>query len=87
MQILIKKLARESLCSCGYPAMNSEVVLGKEYRIPRMNAVGEKDVWVCGGCAKETPIQVIMVLQDDGSIGWMPKELFDWDEATSTAPS
>lgn len=80
-QIFVKKLARLSICACGFPALHTEINLGKEYKIPRYNAVGLSDSWTCGGCGKTTEIHMIMVLNTDGTVGWLPMELFDWDEA------
>lgn len=82
--ILLKPLARESICSCGFPALHVRVSAGKIYKIPRFNAVGCTAGWVCGNCGKETEVHPIMVLQEDGLIGWLPKELFDWDEKPET---
>lgn len=77
--LLIKKLARLSLCACGYPALKIDIPLGQEYHVPRFNFIGVKDTWTCGGCGKEIVVHSIMVIRD-GNKGWIPQELFDWDE-------
>ena len=77
--ILIKKVARLSLCPCGFPFFQSHIELGHEYKVPRYNARGVSDQLVCGGCGQETEIHLIMVLSDDKKIEWLPFEIFDWD--------
>lgn len=76
--MLRKKVVRKSLCPCRYP---TGIKVGEEFKIPVNNAVGELDLWVCGGCGREKQIEVIMVYRF-GKIEWLPKELFDWNETS-----
>lgn len=80
-RILIKKVARLSLCPCGFPFFKAHIELGHAYRVPRYNARGVSDSFTCGGCGKENEIHLIMVVMDENKIEWLPYEIFDWDPA------
>lgn len=84
--ILIKKVARLSLCPCGYPFFGAHIELGHEYRVPRYNARGVSDSFTCGGCGKQNEIHLIMVLMDENKIEWLPWEVFDWNPPLLQGP-
>jgi hypothetical protein len=78
--ILIKILARLSICSCGFPTLRNDVQPGRVYRIPRFNATAYA-TYTCGGCGNKHETRCIMVFEDDKkTIGWLPRDLFDWEE-------
>lgn len=80
-----RKLARLSICPCGFPALKDEIPLGQIYQIPRFNFIGVHDTWICGGCGAQTVVHCIMVIRD-GNQSWLPKELFDWDDLEEAHP-
>jgi hypothetical protein len=77
--LLNKKLARLSLCSCGFPTLKLDIPLGQIYQVPRYNLSGVEDKLICGGCGNTTIVHSIIAIRD-GHKGWLPMELFDWDK-------
>jgi len=60
---------RRGICPCGFPALDDDVPLGREY-VVHPDTVRSL-TWVCGGCKRHIPVLAIQV--DPG--GFMPTDL------------
>jgi len=69
-------LQRLSLCECGFPALNEDVPLGKQYRVEEGLRV--PITWTCGGCNKTRELEAVFVYPDPGAVegGFLPVALF-----------
>lgn len=78
------KLIKLAFCDCGYSLMNDDIPLGKVYTaLPQTrNTLGR---FGCGGCGKEYDhVEIMLFDHRSGNPGWLPVEMFEFDEAIST---
>jgi hypothetical protein len=79
--LTIMKLAKRSLCACGFALVHDDVPLGKEYHAD-LNRIQEA-VMVCGGCGKHIPVTGIWCGADEYGAGIMPLEALETLEVAS----
>lgn len=73
------KYVRESLCDCGYHALNDNIPLGKQYTVIPSSL--KNATLICGGCAKPTTIKAILAWDDDANaFAWFPAEVLELQE-------
>lgn len=72
--------ARESICSCGFPCLSTDIKLGTEYFMVCPVQMVEA-TYACGGCGRKQKIQAIKVTRPgDKGPGWLPADLFESNE-------
>lgn len=70
------RLAKLSICACGFPVLTEDIPLGQEYAVDL--DLRDTFTWVCGGCG--TAQQVVGVfVSSRGSKrgGYLPQEIFE----------
>lgn len=74
---MLTKVAKLSLCQCGFPLFTEDVKLGDEYEVDRAMTVPNSGI-ICGGCKMDVPSTFIWTMaKGDAEEGWMPMEAFD----------
>lgn len=72
------KLARLSICPCGFPTLHHHVQPGEEYVALPMSTTS---VYTCGGCGHIQEIECIYLEgRDGGEGGFLPMDLFDMED-------
>lgn len=68
---------RESVCSCGFPALKTDVPLGTRYTVD-LDSVTYDYSMRCGGCGKKLRLQTIWAMKRGDRLGgYLPAELFE----------
>ncbi len=74
--IVNAKLAKISICECGFPLLNENIPLGTIYRIDTDMTLGLQ--FMCGGCGKLKRIVGVYVLERGRSKGgFLPRIAFE----------
>lgn len=69
------KLAKLSLCACGFPVLDESIHLGTEYEIDPADV--RQATMKCGGCGKLIPLECVWVeAHGPAAAGFMPKAIF-----------
>ena len=69
------KLARLSVCECGYSALDESIPIGTEYSVIPETATPV--TMICGGCGKHNKLTGVYTLNRKNSHGgYLPRELF-----------
>lgn len=76
-KIIKVKLARLSVCPCGFTTLQDEITLGTEYEID--DDLHDSADYICGKCHQRQPMDWVMVMpREKGQRrGWLPRALFD----------
>lgn len=70
------KLAKLSLCACGFTVLNEGIPLGTDYVVDL--SLWTQSTMTCGGCGKDIPVLCVMVEgRNGGPRGFLPHEIFD----------
>jgi hypothetical protein len=69
------KLAKLSVCECGFPLLHENIPLGTDYDIEPV--LTEIVTFICGGCKKSKQIEAVYVYARGTSEGgFLPREVF-----------
>jgi len=70
------KLAKLSICSCGFPTLKTDIPLGAEYEIdPKRTKLMH---WRCGGCKKWFQVLTVWASAVSGIGGYLPIGIFEY---------
>lgn len=73
---LLKRVARLSICDCGFPLFNEEIRIGTEYKVSL--TVTKKAIFRCGGCGNEQLVNCAFSASlGTDSAGFMPLAIFN----------
>jgi hypothetical protein len=79
------KLIKLSICPCGFPTLDDQIVLGTQYEI-QPETIQSGFSYICGGCGKMqdktvTCVQTSQLLHPELDPAPLPLELFSYSEA------
>lgn len=69
-ELAIATYTHKSVCSCGFPALNESVPLGRRYRAV-VETIRQTDMG-CGGCGRIFPVDVVNVQREDEMGDYFP---------------
>lgn len=71
------RVAKLSICSCGFPVLADHIGLGTEYEV--IPSEKEKLVFICGGCGKKLhgTVSIFVLGRGRSAGGYLPEAIFE----------
>lgn len=71
------RLAKLSICPCGFPVLADHIKLGAVYEVVPTKT--EKVTFICGGCQKQHPgtVAVFVAAKGASGAGYLPEAIFE----------
>lgn len=81
------RLAKLSICACGFPTLTEDVQLGQEYEID--TDLRNTFTWVCGGCGAIQQLTGVFVASRGAGCraGYLPEEIFELQSYAHPKPN
>lgn len=77
MSVAFVKLVKKTICPCGGSVLWDDIPLGKVYKI-HPETLKHNWNFGCGDCGNIIKVSVVDADNDDGTVGPLPVDLFNW---------